>query len=254
MTEQPEIGREQLAAYLLDLLKANLMQDYCPNGLQVEGKPVIRRIITGVTASKTLIERAIEQQADAVLVHHGLFWKGDPTVLGGFRLARLKKVLANDLNVFAYHLPLDTHPQLGNNVQLGLQMGWELERTVGDKGLVCLGKAPHINTVADLVKNIELNLGRKPQVIGNLATPVKSVAWCTGGAPGYVELASQHGASVYVTGEMSEPAAHIALETGTVLIGAGHHATERGGVMALGKHLTEQFGIDVQFIDCFVDV
>ena len=254
MTEQPSVGRDMLAGYLADYLQTARVQDYCPNGLQVEGKPLIRRIVSGVTASKALIDEAIRAQADAILVHHGLFWKGDPQVLGGFRLNRLKSILAHGLNVYAYHLPLDTHPEVGNNVQLGLQMGWVKQATIGDKALVCMGEAPGIKTVADLLGVIDRVLGRKPQWVGDASRPLGALAWCTGGAPSYVELAANHGASVYVTGELSEPAAHVALETGTVLVGAGHHATERGGPMALGDHLQQQFGIEVEFIDCFVDV
>ncbi len=254
MTEQPSVGRDQLASYLNDYLQTSRIQDYCPNGLQVEGRSVLRRIVTGVTASLRLIEHAVRVDADAIVVHHGLFWKGDPQTVSGFRRRRLSAVLANDLNVFAYHLPLDLHPQVGNNVQLGLQMGWTQTGVAGDKGLVCLGQVPVPMTVGQVLEHIERVLGRKPQWVGDSSLPVQQIAWCTGGAPSYVELAAQHGATVYVTGELSEPAAHVAMETGTVLIGAGHHATERGGPQALGLHVAEQFGVQVDFVDCFVDV
>jgi dinuclear metal center YbgI/SA1388 family protein len=254
MNSQPAISREHLAAYLENYLQVARISDYCPNGLQVEGKREIRRVITGVTASMQLIEHAVATHADAVLVHHGLFWKGDPPVLNGFRRQRLAKVLAHDLNVFAYHLPLDIHPEVGNNVQLAAQMGWVLHNTVGDKGLVCIGAPAKASTVQTLVNDLSQRLGRVPEVVGTLDQAINTIVWCTGGAASYVELAASHGADVFVTGELSESAVHIALETGTVLIGAGHHATERGGPQALGEHLAAQFGIDVEFIDCYVNV
>jgi dinuclear metal center YbgI/SA1388 family protein len=243
-----------LEAALSDLLQPGRISDYCPNGLQVEGRPVVRKLVTGVTASLDFLEKAIYAGADAVLVHHGLFWKGDPQTVTGFRRQRLARVLAADLNVFAYHLPLDVHPELGNNIQLGARLGWQLERTVGERGLVCVGSVQQALTVAQWCERIEDAFGRHVECIGDAAQTVSRVAWCTGGAASGVEQAALAGADLYLTGELSEPAVHVAKETGCVLLGAGHHATERGGVLALGIHLAAQFGLDVEFIDCPVPV
>ncbi|HEX4842587.1 MAG TPA: Nif3-like dinuclear metal center hexameric protein [Limnobacter sp.] len=250
------VDRNALERDLRDLLDPARMSDYCPNGLQLEGKPRIERLITGVTASKALIDLAIERKADAILVHHGLMWKGDPQVLAGFRKARLQAALAHNLNVFAYHLPLDKHPELGNNAQLGGMLGWPSERVVGDKGLIHMGTLPAPIPLGDLVARVEAVLGHRVQVEGQgeFTRPIRTVSWCTGGAPGYVEDAALHGADLYLTGELSEPAVHVARETGVALLGAGHHATERCGVKALGEWIAAKHGIVVEFHDLFVAV
>ncbi len=250
------IHRDQLAQYLRDLLDPNMMADYCPNGLQVEGKPQVRRLLTGVTASQAFIDLAVERQADAILVHHGLMWKGDPQVLTGFRKQRLQAVLGAQLNVFAYHLPLDKHPEFGNNVQLGQILGWKSSRIVGAKGLIHLGELDAPLPLSLLRQKVSQALGHPCQSVGvhNDDRLIRTVSWCTGGAPGYVEEAGLAGADLYLTGELSEPAVHVASELGVTLLGAGHHATERCGAKALGEHLAEKFGIEVEFHDLFVPV
>jgi dinuclear metal center YbgI/SA1388 family protein len=254
MNNVPTVERELLALHLDEYLKSARIPDYCPNGLQVEGRSSISHLIAGVTASQAFIERAVAAGADAILVHHGLFWKGDSPTLNGFRRRRLATVLAHDLNVFAYHLPLDVHPVVGNNVQMGLQMGWTVERTLGDNGLVCLAHLPEPLSVAALITRLHAVFGRAPECVGTLDRQVQTVAWCTGGAAGYTEMAALAGADAYLTGELSEPAVHVANESNMVLIGCGHHATERGGPRALGDYVAGRFGICVEFIDCFVSV
>ena len=250
------IDRDELAKTLEELLDANRISDYCPNGLQVEGRRQIRKVITGVTASMALIELAAARGADAILVHHGLMWKGDPQVVTGFRKNRLQAVLAAQLNVFAYHLPLDLHPELGNNAQLGRMLGWQTDRVVGNKGLIHVGTLPQPRPLGEIVELVEKVLGHRCEVVGNTKTDrsIATVSWCTGGAPGYVEEAALAGADLYLTGELSEPAVHVAAETGVSLLGAGHHATERCGAKALGEWLAAEMGLDVEFHDLFVTV
>jgi dinuclear metal center YbgI/SA1388 family protein len=250
------VDRNVLERDLRELLDQARMSDYCPNGLQLEGKPGIQRLLTGVTASKALIELAVELNADAILVHHGLMWKGDPQVVNGFRKERLQAALAHDLNVFAYHLPLDKHPELGNNAQLGKMLGWPSDRVVGDKGLIHMGKLTTPATLQQLVDRVAQVLGHRVQVEGadDPDRLIQTVAWCTGGAPGYVEEAALQGADLYLTGELSEPAVHVARECQVSLLGAGHHATERCGVKALGEWIGNRYGIEVIFRDLFVAV
>lgn len=250
------MDRNVLEHDLRELLDQAHMQDYCPNGLQLEGRPQIRRLVTGVTASKGLIDLAIELDADAVLVHHGLMWKGDPQVVTGFRKARLQAALGHDLNVFAYHLPLDKHPELGNNAQLGKMLGWPSDQVLGDKGLIHFGVLHSPQKLHEIVDAVVSTLGHRVQVEGadDPQRLVRTVAWCTGGAPGYVEQAALAGADLYLTGELSEPAVHVARECGVSLLGAGHHATERCGVKALGDWVAQRYGIEVVFHDLFVAV
>ncbi|MCR2745117.1 Nif3-like dinuclear metal center hexameric protein [Limnobacter parvus] len=250
------MDRNVLERDLQELLDQARMPDYCPNGLQLEGKPRIKRLLTGVTASKALIDLAVELNADAILVHHGLMWKGDPQTITGFRKERLYAALAHDLNVFAYHLPLDKHPELGNNAQLGKMLGWPSQQVVGDKGLIHMGRLPQPQNLQVLVSKVAEVLGHRVQVEGaeDLDRMVSTVAWCTGGAPGYVEEAARQGADLYLTGELSEPAVHVARECKVSLLGAGHHATERCGVQALGEWIAQRYGIEVIFRDLFVAV
>lgn len=250
------VDRNVLERDLRDLLDQARIADYCPNGLQLEGRARIQRVVTGVTASKALIDFAIAHNADAILVHHGLMWKGDPQVVTGFRKARLQAALAHDLNVFAYHLPLDRHPELGNNAQLGAMLGWPSNQVVGEKGLVHMGVLPTPLPLGEILAHVATVLGHRVQVEGadDPARMVSKVAWCTGGAPGYVEEAALHGADLYLTGELSEPAVHVARECGVSLLGAGHHATERCGVKALGEWVAGRYGIEVIFKDLFVAV
>ncbi|MFM8247078.1 MAG: Nif3-like dinuclear metal center hexameric protein [Burkholderiaceae bacterium] len=242
------MARDTLTKHLAETLDINRFRDYCPNGLQVEGKPQISRLITGVTASLALLEAAVAVHADALLVHHGYFWRGeDPRVVGS-RRARLKLLLDHDINLFAYHLPLDAHPELGNNAQLAKLLGFETTGRFGEQDLGWLGRV-NVSTVADLVQVVHIALGRTPQLIGDPSQRVERVAWCTGAAQNAFEHAIDAGASVYLSGEISEQTVHLARETGVAYLACGHHATERYGVQALGNHVAQQFGIHHQFID-----
>lgn len=247
----PQIAREEFANYLGQTLNAAQYRDYCPNGLQVEGRGRIARVVSGVTASLALIEAALDLKADAILVHHGYFWRGEDMRVIGTKQRRLKLLLANDVNLFAYHLPLDAHPQLGNNAQLARQLDLAASGRFGENDLCWIGRSSSaaVKTAADLAALIEKRLGRMPLLIGDPAQAVDSIAWCTGAAQGMLGEAIEAGASAYISGEISEPTVHLARETGTVYIAAGHHATERYGVQALGAHAAEHFGIEHRFID-----
>ncbi len=241
------MDRIELAAYLDGLLEAGRFRDYCPNGLQVEGRAEIRRIVCGVSASLTLLQAALAADADAVLVHHGWFWRGEDGRVTGIRRARLKALLENDLSLFAYHLPLDAHAEFGNNAQLARRMGWTVDGRFAEQDVGFLGRTT--GTAGGLVDRLALELGRLPLLVGDPARAVERIAWCSGGAQGYFELAIAAGADVYVSGEISEQTTHLARESGVPYIAAGHHATERYGVQALGAHLAERFGIDCRFVD-----
>ena len=246
------ITREELAAYLAQTLNVAQYRDYCPNGLQVEGRNEISLIVSGVTASQALLEAALDLRADAVLVHHGDFWRGEDARVIGIKHKRLKTLLANELNLFAYHLPLDAHPTLGNNAQLARVIGLEGSGRFGEEQLGWLGHpapATGMQTVNDLVRQIAQRLGRTPLLIGDGHARLGQVAWCTGAAHSMLGDAIAAGASVYISGEISEPTVHLAREAGVAYIAAGHHATERYGVQAVAAHLVEHFGIAHHFID-----
>jgi dinuclear metal center YbgI/SA1388 family protein len=215
----------------------------------VEGRESIRRIVCGVTASQMLIESAIEFEADALLVHHGWFWKSEDGRVTGFRKQRMARLLAHDINLFAYHLPLDAHPTLGNNAQLGVQLDWTTTGRFGEQDIGFVGVPPALTSAGDLAQRIERTLGRVPLLIGDPGMPVARVAWCSGGAQDYFEEALATGAEVFVSGEISEQTVHLARESGMAFIAAGHHATERYGVKALGAHLGETLGIECKFVD-----
>ena len=241
--------REDLRAYLDGLLDAASFRDYCPNGLQVEGCERVQRIVCGVTASQALIEAAIERGADTLLVHHGWFWKAEDGRVTGFRRQRMARLLAHDINLFAYHLPLDAHATLGNNAQLAALLGWTVSGRFGEQDIGFIGVPPAPTLAAELARQIERALGRAPMLIGDPGRKLARVAWCSGGAQGYFEAALAAGADVFISGEISEQTVHLARETGMAYIAAGHHATERYGAMALGAHLAEKFGIDCEFVD-----
>lgn len=242
--------RATLQLYLDQLLEVGRFRDYCPNGLQVEGRSRVACLVCGVTASRALIEEALRRKADAVLVHHGYFWRGEDGCITGVRRARLKALLANDINLFAYHLPLDCHPELGNNAQLGKLMGWSVEGRFAEQDVGFLGAPGHRETAGSIVRQLAARLAREPLLVGDAQREVRRIAWCTGGAQGYFEQAIAAGADLYVSGEISEQTVHLARESGVPYIAAGHHATERYGVQALGAHLAERFGLQW----CYVDI
>ncbi len=249
MMEVDAVRREDLRVHLDSLLEAARFRDYCPNGLQVEGRERVARVVCGVTASQALIEAAIERRADALLVHHGWFWKAEDGRVTGFRRQRMARLLAHDINLFAYHLPLDAHPTLGNNAQLALRLGWTITGRFAEQDIGFVGVPPAPTTAGDLARRMEQVLGRAPMLIGDPGGAVARIAWCSGGAQDYFEAALATGADVFMSGEISEQTVHLARETGMVFIAAGHHATERYGVMALGEHLARKFGIDCEFVD-----
>lgn len=247
------VSRHELQAYLAELLNVDAFKDYCPNGLQVEGCEYIEKIVTGVTASQRLIEEAIAHNAQAILVHHGYFWKGESPQITGIKKSRVSTLLEHDINLFAYHLPLDCHEQFGNNVQLARTMGWQIEGDLeGTVGLV--GLTDGQETGHSLREKLSEALDYDVLHIGEELDDIERIAWCTGGAQGYIQQAIDEGVDAYISGEISEPTVHLALESGVHYFAAGHHATERGGVRALGEHLSHQFDIDVQFIDLPIPV
>ena len=242
----------ELVDYCDRLLDASNFQDYCPNGLQVEGRKQIGRIASGVTASQALIDAALERRADLILVHHGFFWKGEDPCLTGMKRRRISALLANDISLLAYHLPLDAHPRLGNNAQLGQLLGLVEQGRFGDgrgPDLACYASLQEPLSGAELSARIQRALGRKPQWITGRAGPLQRIGWCTGAAQGYLEAAARLGLDAFISGEISEPSVHIAREYGIDYFAAGHHATERYGVQALGGQLSEEFAIEHIFID-----
>jgi len=240
---------KELELYLNDLLEAFRYKDYCPNGLQVQGRGEVQHIVTGVTASLALVEAAIEAGADALLVHHGYFWKNEDARVIGQKHARLKRLLGADLNLFAYHLPLDGHPELGNNAQLALQLGIVPNGRFGDDQLGWTGTLPQPMPLAAFAAHVGAVLGREPLVLGNPDQSIHRIGWCTGGAQGYFDAAVAAGVDVYLSGEASEQTTHLARESGVAYLAAGHHATERFGIRALGEHVADRFGLRHTFID-----
>ena len=251
------VSTRALCQWLDTTLDAQAFSDYCPNGLQVEGRPITSHIIAGVTASQALIDEAIARGADALLVHHGWMWKGeDPRVLGT-RKKRLASLLAHDINLIAYHLPLDAHPALGNNAQLARVLGLRPDAAFTAEGaararpgnLIWTGLMPGAATLGEIAAQVQAQLGRVPLVIGAASMPARRIAWCTGAAQGMLAQAIDGGAEVFITGEVSEPTVHLAREAGVGFISAGHHATERYGVQALGEAVVREFGLRVDFVD-----
>ncbi len=250
------IERKDLLGTLNVLLQPERYRDYGPNGLQVEGRGHIRKLVSGVTASLALIDAAIAEGADAILVHHGLFWRGQDGCVTGWMKQRLSRLLAHDINLFAYHLPLDAHPTLGNNAQLGLRLGLSAyedargrfgEQSLGFMGeLVRTGAFENASQLAAHVKQV---LGRDVTWVCPHQRPIKAVAWCTGGAQSYFEAAIAAGADAFITGEISEPQAHYARECGVAYLACGHHATERYGASAVGAHVAGDLGLEHLFID-----
>ena len=242
------ISRDALCSTLDALLQPERFKDYGPNGLQVEGKAQIVRIVSGVTASLALIDAAIAERADAIFVHHGLFWRGQDGRVTGWMKQRLQRLLAHDINLFAYHLPLDAHPELGNNARLGQLLGWTADAWFGEQGLGCVATVAY-GDAAGLAQHVQQVLGRPVTLVPAHPRPVRRVAWCTGGAQSYFEAAIAAGADAFVTGEISEPQAHLAREMGVAYLAAGHHATERYGAPAVAAHVAAQQGLEHVFID-----
>ncbi len=251
----PFVARSALVDRANEWLQPARFKDYCPNGLQVEGRGEVRSLVSGVTASLALILAAIESGADTILVHHGLFWRGQDGTLTGWMRERVAKLIENNINLLAYHLPLDAHEKYGNNAQLAVQLGLQTISTFGDQNLGHLGVNSDASsqdgfTTKDLALRVSKALGKEPVIINpNPARVLRRVAWCTGGAQSWFEDAIKAGADAFITGEISEPQAHLAKESGVAFLACGHHATERGGVRALGISLAQEFQIEHQFID-----
>lgn len=243
----------QLEAYLAELLTPEKIKDYCPNGLQVEGNKAIKKIVTGVTASQALIDKAIELNADAILVHHGYFWKGESEAIKGIKGNRIRSLIKNDINLFAYHLPLDVHPVYGNNAQLAnlLDISSIEPLEQGNPFSVSLrGELANQMSAEAFAEKISKTLNRQClHLPAGSNKMIKTVAWCTGGGQSYIDLAGEQGIDAFISGEASEKTTHSAHELDIHYFGAGHHATERYGVKSLGEHIAQQFNIDVAFID-----
>jgi dinuclear metal center YbgI/SA1388 family protein len=241
--------RAELDTYLDQYLDVAKFRDYCPNGLQVEGTARVERIVTGVTASLGLVTAAVESGAHALIVHHGYFWRGEDPRIVGTRRRRIASLLENDLNLYAFHLPLDAHADVGNNAQLARKLGFVIDGRSGEQEMIFHGHIDADMSLGDLALRVESRLGRAPLVIGDAARRVRRIAWCTGAAQGYLEDAVRLGVDAYITGEVSEQTVHLATESGVAFLAAGHHATERYGVQALGVHLSERFGLAHTYID-----
>jgi dinuclear metal center YbgI/SA1388 family protein len=243
--------RNQLQSALDTLLQPERFKDYCPNGLQVEGRAEVRKMVSGVTASLALIEAAVAVQADTIFVHHGLFWRGYDGRITGWLRQRLAPLFAHNINLFAYHLPLDAHAELGNNAQLGLRLGLAVDGRFGDQQLGCLGVPVErsFDGAQALAMHVESTLGRSVVLVPGKPGPIRRVAWCSGGAQSYFEEAIAAGVDAFITGEISEPQAHLARECGVAYLACGHHATERYGASAVGGYVAQQLGLEHVFID-----
>lgn len=249
------MNRADLLAAFDTLLQPERFKDYGPNGLQVEGKADVRKIVSGVTASLALIEAARAANADAIFVHHGLFWRGQSGTVTGWMKQRLALLLKHDINLYAYHLPLDAHPELGNNAQLGLQLGLTATSRFGDQDLGFLGAQTNGGSFKDaleLSEHVKKVLNRPITLVTHIIQQqeaIKNIAWCTGGAQGYFEAAIGAGADAFITGEISEPQAHYAREMNVSFIACGHHASERYGAPAVAAHVAAAHGLAHEFID-----
>lgn len=239
----------ELRDYNASLLQTGLFKDYCPNGLQVEGRTEVRRIATAVTASQHVLDQAVAWGADAILVHHGYFWRNEDAAITGIKKRRIAQLLRNDVSLLAYHLPLDAHPELGNNAQLGKLLGLAEQGRFGEQNIACFGMLDQQQTLAQFAQQVAHGLQRAPQIIGDSAKTIQKIAWCSGGAQDYFEAAVAQGVDAYLTGEISERSFHIAQESGVSFIAAGHHATERLGIQALGEHLSVRFALTHCFFD-----
>lgn len=242
-------ARQTILDWCNQTLQTSLYKDYAPNGLQIEGREEIRKIVTAVTASRAAAAYAVEQGADMLLVHHGLFWKSEPVTITGWKKDRIATLLAHGINMAGYHLPLDAHPVLGNNARLAACMDWITEYQFGEQNLLNAGRLKTPQTLAQLCAGLQSRLGRTPVAVGGEGRVIERIVWCTGGAQGFFQTAIDEGADAYITGEISEAQYHLANETGVAFIGAGHHATERYGIQALGAALVQEFNIETVFFD-----
>jgi len=240
---------KKLCDFCDEFLKVDSFEDYCPNGLQVEANPRVEKIVCGVTASQALIEAAITAGADTLIVHHGYFWRGEAQPLTGVKGRRIGSLIKNNINLLAYHLPLDAHPEVGNNVQFGGIMDWSIEASFGEQNLVLAGSLAQPQSLQELTRDIETRLDARVLPIEAGDHAVTRLAWCTGAAQGFIEAAAEQGVDAFVSGEVSEPTYHLAREMGIHYIAAGHHATERYGVQALAAEIADRFGVNQQFID-----
>lgn len=243
------VARSTLDAYLAELLATARFKDYGPNGLQVEGREPVARLVTGVTASLAMIDAAVQANADALLVHHGLFWRGQDGRVTGWMQRRLKALLQADVNLFAFHLPLDGHAEFGNNASFGRRLGLVADDRFGDQDLGFIGDAGSLDSIESLRTALAHMAGRPVTCVPGDGRRLRRIAWCTGGAQGFFEAAIAAGADAFITGEISEPQAHYARETGVAFLACGHHASERYGVQALGEHLAQRFGLEHRFIE-----
>ena len=242
----------EILKYTNNLLTPERYRDYCPNGLQVEGKAEVACVVSGVTASQALLDKAVELKADLILVHHGYFWKGENPVVKGLKKRRLQTLLNNDISLLAYHLPLDGHPELGNNAQLAKRLGLITEGGLEADNPLSIGSVGRLSqpmTAAELTAHISAVLERDVLHVDGGPELIETLAWCTGGAQGYIDKAIEQGVDAYISGEISEPTTHSAREEGIHYFAAGHHATERYGAKALGEHLAEVFGFEHHFVD-----
>lgn len=246
------VSLKELVAYCDGLLSSASIRDYCPNGLQVEGAAEVARIVSGVTASQALIDEAVRLEADLLLVHHGYFWKGEDSRITGIKYRRIRSLIGSDISLLAYHLPLDVHPELGNNAQLAQILGLETLGPMDPLAKPAVGSHGRLAKklkAEDFARQVSMVLGRECQHIGDPEAEIETIAWCTGAAQGMIEQAAQLNVDAYLSGEISEPTVHVAREAGIHYFAAGHHATERYGAKALGEHLAQHFGVEHHFID-----
>lgn len=250
-TDVVSVDRNVIVQFLADELKTSAIRDYCPNGLQIEGSFYVSSIVSGVTASQALIDSAVGLKADTLLVHHGYFWRGENAVITGIKRNRIKQLLKYDINLLVYHLPLDMHPDFGNNAQLGEKLGLISVGRFGEHDLGWLGTLSdqRVVTAGQLADHVEKVLGRKPLLVGDPFLPLDMIGWCSGAAQDMIADAADAGASIYLSGEISEQTVHEARENGIAYLACGHHATERYGIQALGNLLAEKYGIRHTFID-----
>jgi dinuclear metal center YbgI/SA1388 family protein len=239
----------ELLDYTGQLLQVERFRDYCPNGLQVEGRSAVQIVVSGVSANMALLQEAAEKQADLVLVHHGYFWKNEDARITGIKRARIKFLLERDISLVGYHLPLDAHQELGNNARLAQILGFETQGWFGEQLIAAHGKLPQPMRLEALGQLISRQLGREPLLVGDMQSNIQCIAWCSGAAQDYLAQAVAVGVDAFLTGEVSEHTVHLAKETGVAFIAAGHHATERYGVQALGNHLAQKFGLEHHFVD-----